>query len=347
MDQAELLAKTVTPTTPKHAYVSVRSYPTVQEQQLAMKQNERQWPHIRPHSVLIAAMGYHWAPTAWNKVIDMITETQKQGAYVALQEIQDRCLRPYDALGTMRNEAILQADSEGFEFLCYVDNDVLPKPDTLLRLLAWDMPIVAPLVLEPGTGKQLSGPAVQANSGLHPAKWAVLSMLLFRTAVLRPYRGMFWSDAVGADEGFHFQRLWAETGHRPYLDSNTQLVVAGEPLYPLAVNRFSPEEREKFWQSKTEKLNRPPDRRAVDPFGPGIVDGDYMPFVLAAESKTQPGSQLPTPPPAAGGAGWGQNGKAANATPLVIPWGSKDNGAVTQSPEALEKKQEGKSGWNS
>ena len=118
MDQAELIAKTVNPATPKHSYVSIRSFPTEQERNFAYGQLPRGWPHLRPRSVLIAAMGYHWAPTAWNKVIDMILETQKQGVYVALQEIQDRCMNPYDALGTMRNEAILEAESEGFEYLC-------------------------------------------------------------------------------------------------------------------------------------------------------------------------------------------------------------------------------------
>ena len=331
MDQAELIAKTVNPATPKHSYVSIRSFPTEQERNFAYGQLPRGWPHLRPRSVLIAAMGYHWAPTAWNKVIDMLLETQKQGIYVALQEIQDRCMNPYDALGTMRNEAILEAEAEGFEYLCYVDNDVLPKPDTLNRLLAWDMPVVAPLVLEPGTGKQLSGPAVQPNTGLHPAKWAVLSMLLFRVNALRSFNGMFWSDAIGADEGFHFQRLWAAAGHRPYLDSNTQLVVAGEPLYPLAANRFSPEEQVKFWQAKKDKLLRPPDRRAVDPFGPGVVEGDYMPFAVAAEAGTVPGSKLLAP---ANPVGWGEKRAvpAVKVEEVHRGWGQKRDIGVLQLP---------------
>lgn len=278
MDQAELLAKTVYPATPKHSYVSIRSFPTEQERKVATDKMSRGWPHLRPNSVLICAMGYHWGPTSWNKVVDMMAHTQRQGTYVAFQEIQDRCMDPYDALGTMRNEAILQAEGEGFDFLLYLDNDVQPNPDALSRLLAWDMPVVAPLVLEPGTGKQLSGPAMAPNSGLHPAKWAVLSMLLFNVRVFKPFMGHFWSDAIGADEGFHFQRLWTQTGHRPYVDTNTQLVVSGVPLYPLALNRYSWEDRQQVWKDKIIKLNASPDRRPVDPYGPGIVDGDYMPF---------------------------------------------------------------------
>lgn len=300
MDQAELVAKTVSPATPKHSYVSIRSFPTDGELKLAQQKMNTGWVHIRPSSVLVCAMGYHWPQGSWNRVVDMMQYTQQAGSYVGLQEIQDRCLNPYDALGTMRNEAILTAESEGFEFLLYVDNDIQPKPDTLSRLLAWDMPIVAPLVLEPGTSKQLSGPAMQPNSGLHPGKWSVLSMLLFRTAVLRPFRGRFWSDAIGADEGFHFMTLWAEVGHRVYIDTNTQLIVGKEPLYPLASNRFSPEERTKFWNDKLQGLLGPPDRRAINPFGPGVVDGDYMPF--AAQPQGQPAAT----PQKLLTAGWGQ-----------------------------------------
>ena len=288
MDQAELAAKTVYPTTPKHSYVSVRSYATDAERQIATNEMPRTWPRIRPKSVLICAMGYHWSPTSWNKVADMLLYTQKQGTYVGLQEIQDRCMDPYDALGTMRNEAIMQAEGEGFEYLLYVDNDIQPQPDCLSRLLSWHMPIVAPYVLEPGTGKQLSGPPVAANSGLHPGKWAVLSMLLFHVNVFKPFMGHFWSDAIGADEGFHFQRLWTQTGHIPYLDTNTQLVVSGVPLYPLALNRYSWEDRQQVWKDKIAKLNAPPDRRPIDAFGPGVVDGDYMPFAPNAPAQAAP-----------------------------------------------------------
>ena len=277
----EIIQKTVSPPTQKHSYMAIRSYPSETERNLAVQKNSYQWPHIRPNSVLIAPMSYHWSPGSWERVVKMMQYTLSRGSYVGLQEIQDRCFNPYDALGTMRNEAILCAESEGFEYLCYLDNDVLPDETTLSRLLAWDMPAVAPLVFEPGTGKQLSGPALARGSGLHPGKWAVLSMLLFRTAVFRPFQGMFWGDAIGADEGWHFQRLWAYTGHRIYIDTNTELKVGKEPLYPLAMNRFSFEERANIQKRTIERLNLPPDRRASDPYGKGVVDGDYIPFLGA------------------------------------------------------------------
>lgn len=313
LDQAELAAKTVIPTTDKHHYVSIRSYPTEQERQLAHQKQERTWPHIRPNSVLIAGIGFHWKPTCWNKVADMMKYTMDKGIYCGLQEMQDRCFDPYDALGTMRNEAILQARLEGFDWLLMVDNDVMPKPDTLVRLLAWDMPIVAPLVLEPGTGKQLSGPRMEANTGLHPAKWAVLSMLLFDTKIFNCFpAGNMWADAIGADEGFHFMKL-RYYGHRLYVDTDTQLVVAGEPLYPLAMNRFSKEDRDKWKWEKIVKNQAPPDRRAIDPFGPGVMpDGDYMPFIKG-DPKPPAGTRVLAP------LAWSSS--ATVTAPVPVGWG--------------------------
>ena len=224
--------------TPKHRYIALRSFVTQQERTLAQNRTNIEWTHIRPNSILVAAMGNHWAPGAWQRVSDMIMYTNHNGHYCALSEIQDRCLDPYDALGTMRNEAMITARTEGFEWLCYLDNDVLPAKETLLNLLRWDLPIVAPFVVEPGSGRQLHGPPHQPNSGLRPVKWCVLSMLIFRVSIFNCVGPRFWSDAVGADEGFHFQTLWLY-GHRPYLDTNTQLVVAYQPTYPLATNRLS------------------------------------------------------------------------------------------------------------
>ena len=328
MDQTELQAKTVLPPGPKHQYVSIRSYPTEPERKMALAKNERTWPHIRPNSVMIAAIGYHWKPGSWNKVVDMMQHTMNQGVYCALQEIQDRCFKPYDALGTMRNEAIMMAKIEGFDWLLMIDNDIQPKPDTLSRLLNWDMPIVAPLVLEPGTGKQLSGPPMQANTGLTPAKWAVLSMLLFDTKVFNCFpAGNMWADAIGADEGFHFLKL-RSFGHRLYVDTNTQLVVGGEPLYPLAMNRFTPEERQKWETDKIAKLQAPPDRRAIDPFGPSVIDGDYMPFAV------------PQPVPTVG-----TRTDIPVTTSTSVGWGKEE--AQTASVAVADKPEEVKHGWGS
>ena len=326
MDQLELAAKTIAHVTPKHQYISLRSYPSEQERKIATDMQGRSWVHMRPRSVLIASMGNHWYPTSWQKTVDMLQYCTGQGTYVALQEIQDRCLDPYDALGTMRNEAILQAISEGFEYLMYVDNDILPQPDTLFKLLQWDMPVVAPLIYEPTNvpnpqmpkGKQLSGPPVEQGKGLVPAKWSVLSMLLFKTAVFNCFAdpGHFWSDAIGADEGFHFQKLWTK-GHRVFIDTNTELKVGKEPTYPLAVNRFSMEERRKFWDDKIVKMLDAPNRRPIDPYGPGVIDGDYMPFVPPGTPSLNGAQPVTAMVSTATNLGWAADGSSSIAIPEI------------------------------
>lgn len=227
------------PVTPQSRHTVLRSYPSQPELENAHRQMDRSWTHIRPNSVLVATMGNHWRQGGWNKVIDMIEHTQSQGVYCALSEIQDRCFNPYDALGTMRNEAILTALGEGFQFLCYLDNDVKPEKDYLLKLLQWQMPLVAPYVVEPGTGNKLFGPGnIQISTGLQRAKWSVLSMLLINTSIFRLTGPEFWRDAVGADEGYHFTKF-NYYGYHLYIDTAVQLEVGGRPLYPLAMNRVS------------------------------------------------------------------------------------------------------------
>lgn len=279
LSAAELQQKALaTPLDTRYRHIAVRVFATEQERIFAQNQRDNSWLHVRPKSVLVAAMGNHWANGSWHKVCDMLQYCQQQGIYAALSELQDRCFDPYDALGTMRNEAALMAMNEGFEWLLYIDNDVLPEPDTLTRLLAWEMPVVAPYVAEPGTGRRLFGPGWDPNQGLKPAKWCVLSMLLFRVSVLHCFPGgVLWNDAIGADEGFHFQRLWYY-GHRPWIDTNVQLITAGAPHYPLASNRLKWAERMALWEKINEARNAPPDRRPLTPDAPHVVEGEYMPF---------------------------------------------------------------------
>ena len=208
----------------------------------------------------------------------MMMYTNSQGWACWLQEIQDRCFNPYDALGVMRNEAVLDAQNAGFEYLCMLDADVLPQPDYLIRLLKWQLPIVAPYVVEPGSGKPLHGPTFPINTGVHPARWCVLSMLLFKTAVFNCTDSHFWDNPMGADEGYHFKTLY-RFGHQPWVDTSTQLIVSKIPTYPLATNRMTPAERQEFWNNKLAGLQKEPDRRPLDQNSPHQQNGIYMPFI--------------------------------------------------------------------
>lgn len=268
----------------------MRPYRDATDQEAMRRKATNMWGRLRADSVLVACMGNHWTPGAWNRVADMVVATQKAGIDCGLTELQDRCLNPHDSLGTMRNEAIMMTQVEGFEWLLYLDNDVLPEPDMLLRLLKFQLPIIAPFVAEPGVGRPLHGPPQQANTGIKPIKWCVLSALLMHSNVFHSTGPHFWLDAIGADEGVHFQTLWYY-GHRLWMDTTTLLQVASRPNYPLAARNLPLAERVQQAEGKLERMRQRPDRRPIDPGSPLIVNGDYMPFGNVAQPA--PVQQVP------------------------------------------------------
>ena len=266
--------------------LAIRTIGSDQERDQIRQRMVEGWLHMKPNSVLVAVIGNHWEGGSWEKTTNMVIHTSKAGIHCGFSEMQDRCFQPYDALGTMRNEAIIDALNEGFEWICYVDADILPEPDTLIKLIAWQMPIVAPFVAEPGTGKPLHGPERKVNTGLQHIKWCVLSMLLIKTSVFNAAGPRFWGDAVGADEGYHFKTL-ARYGHTPMIDTNTQLIVSKPPTYPLTINRMTWDERQEALKKTVERLKRSPDRRPIDPRSPFTINGEYMPFATGQSVKEE------------------------------------------------------------
>ena len=252
------------------------------------------WDTLSPRSCLVAAIGNHWRERSWARVMDMIDFANKQGMRTNLVEIQDRCMQPYDALGTMRNEAILEAE-RGYEFLCTVDTDVLPEKDALYRLINRmeneGRSIAVPFIDEPGTGKVLHGPekpAVvhQKYTGSHFVRWAVLSFQVYRVNVFRAFPpGTFWDNAIGSDEGFHFKKLYG-VGHIPIIDTDVVVPVQSAPTYPLTTKHMKPEDAAKFWADKEAHRSAAPDRRPLNPADPRIApQGMYLPFWAPACNK--------------------------------------------------------------
>ena len=190
--------------------------------------------HVSPYSTLIAAMGNYWAPGSLEAVKNMAKATFEQGYEVCLYEEFDRCYRPFDAIGSMRNMAYLRAIREGWEYLLYVDNDVLPEPDVLVRLLHLRVPIITPIVYyADGEAHDLSMPLLERGRGLAMIGSCVLSFVLFRTAVFLPWAtGTFWGNAIGDDEGYHFAKL-EMSGQRPFGDTDVQVLCQNPPHYPL------------------------------------------------------------------------------------------------------------------
>lgn len=264
----------------KMAQLGIRYNTSPAEQKWCQDRANNGWDHARPNSVLVAAIGNHWRERSWARVMDMVHYANNQGYYSALVEIQDRCMNPYDALGTMRNEAIIKA-MQGWEYLCMVDTDVLPQPETLVRLIVQMQQggnsIIAPYVDEPGTNKPLHGPVKEKFKGTSPVRWCVLSFLVFRTQVFNCTGPEFWDNAIGSDEGYHFQKLY-HFGHTPMLDSDIIVPTQAAPTYPLTTKRLSKEDHDRFWASKEEWRQGVPDRRPVAPGDPRVKDGMYLPF---------------------------------------------------------------------
>lgn len=272
----------VIPNDPRMAQMSIRYSASGFEKQWNEERQQRGWGHSRPFSCYMAAIGNHWKPRSWAKVVDMVQYANEHGMYVVFEEVQDRCQEPYDALGVMRNEVLTKAEYGGYEYVVMVDNDILPAPDTLFRMLrkmwANNVSACAPLVYEPGTGRPLHGPVAEPYSGLQPVRWNVLSMLLFKTTAFRSFpQGGFWHDPRGADEGFHYQKLYG-AGIHPMIDTEVIVDVYHGPTYPLTVDKQ--ENRAELWDSRKQAFSAIPDRRPEWPDDPRVNEqGIYMPFL--------------------------------------------------------------------
>jgi hypothetical protein len=263
------------------------------------RQASHQWDHASPRSVLVGAVGNSWKEDSkgWARVTEMCEYAKNEfSAVVLLQEFQDRCFEPYDALGTMRNEIMTHAIAGGFEFVMMIDNDVMPTEDTLVRLMMHDEPIIAPYVEEPidpenpaGPRRVLHGPFREPHQGTYKVKWHVLSMVLYKTVFAASLGTDFWQDSIGGDEGYHYAKMYAQSGVQPRVDSDIVLKVGGKPLYPLTVKKSDQYEEE--WQRRREQFNSVPYRGPIWPTDPRVTpEKTYLPFLQ------------PPPPPEPGAA---------------------------------------------
>ena len=213
---------------------NIRYFATEQEKLLHEERLTRGMGHASPYSTLLAAMGNHWKPGCFEAVKRMAERTWQEGYQVCFYEETDRCLNPYDAIGVMRNCAYMKALREGWEYILYVDNDVLPEPDTLIKLLKNPVAIQSPIVAyADGQDHGLKMPALEQGRGLVLVTSCVVSFLLVRTNVFFPWAlGGFWQDGIGADEDYQFQKFY-QAGHLPFVDTNVTMTCVEPPHFPL------------------------------------------------------------------------------------------------------------------
>lgn len=285
-------------TDPRQQQFHIAYTPTPSDKVFGDERNNKGWPHVRPFSCFVGAIGNHWKPGSWARTVDMVQHCNEQGMFVRLDEIQDRCSKPYDALGVMRNEVIMRAEAGGYEYVCMVDNDVLPAHDTLLRMLRRmflnQVTALAPYVLEPGTSRPLHGPVCDQFVGIRPVRWNVLSMIVFKTSVFRGFPpGSFWDNPLGADEGYHYQKLY-NMGHTPFIDTDVMLPVYQAPHYPLTIDKQA--NAEQMWASSEAERQAIPNRDPLDPRDPRRTpEGVYLPFLVVNCPKELGGCGQPKP----------------------------------------------------
>jgi len=242
---------------------------------------------IRPNSVYVAAIGCHWTPGAWQKVVDMVQYTGEHGICCWLVEFPDLCVTmPYDAIGNLRDSACLAALDAGFEWVLLIDNDVLPEPDMLVKLVNWGMPITVPLMIDHERNVTSSGPNYPVNSGLRRIKWSALSCVLIWTKVLNcfPNGTLFTSLQVE----YEFFNKLLHYGHRAYIDTNTELKLASPPGYNGGLDTLS--EKWAFMDKADRRRKEKPDRRPID-----LEDGRevYLPIVLIEQPETSENTETP------------------------------------------------------
>jgi len=219
-------------------YTVVNNYRLLNTQQQAEANDERMdrgiTTHVSPGSTLIAAMGDHWKPQCFEAVKQMAYHTWEAGCEVCFYEEPDRCYNPFDAIGSMRNMAYWRAIREGWEYLLYVDNDVMPPPDALEKLLARRLPIIAPILRYLNDEDHgISQARMEFGNGLVMVGSCLLSFLLIRTSVFLPWAtSPFWGNEIGDDEAYHFAKL-DMIGHRPFIDTNVVVEVKSPPHFPL------------------------------------------------------------------------------------------------------------------
>ena len=133
----------------KNSVVSLSIFRTPREQKLDAKNRREGWPHATLGSVYIGAIGRRWQPGCYEKAVVMKEYADAQGMLCWLEEQSEyHGSFPLPDISGMRDDAILKALSGGFEWVCFIDNDVEVPPDLLSRFTQYGLPIVAPLMLD-------------------------------------------------------------------------------------------------------------------------------------------------------------------------------------------------------
>lgn len=229
-------------------------------------------PHINSESVLIAAIGNLYEENCWWRLQNMMRHTVRNGYNVSLHEVDDGNFFSSDAIWMMRWSAAMMARDAGIQWVLMVDGDALLEEDTLLRLMAWDRPVVYPLLVDleqkyPKEMAPLSSPAnLEPDKGLVPVKWSAMSVMLFDTKVFNAL-----DSAAFRGNDFIFAQAVNYIGHRIYVDTNTVVSVVKGPARVAAQTYDEQWATHRAFHNRLQNEDR--DRRPPPDFDPVFDDG--------------------------------------------------------------------------
>jgi hypothetical protein len=249
------------------------SFGTIQEAKLYGLQSPYSRPHARPGSVAIVTIGTMWEPGSFKAVVDMAMYQNKLGLTCWFAEIKDpRGGIPYQFLQGMFDHGVTQARNRGFDYVLMVQTDVLPEPDLLMKLLTLELPIVAPIILDPASGHAVGGPPHEPNTGIKKMRWIPLPFVLFKSNVFNCFGPIISTGAVTEDLFWERFNIFA---HWPYLDTGNELKMAKHAS--RAGNLTLPEQWQWWVDIDERKRGAIPDRSSPNPNDPH-QDGVYWPL---------------------------------------------------------------------
>jgi len=198
---------------------------TYTDQEGVRLNNRPSFPSIHPDSVLVAPIGDQWEDGCEEALHEMIIHTRTH-VDCWMQEMPPIGF-PLVNTGGMRDRAALMAKTYNFEWLYIVDNDILHRPDTLIRLIDRGMPVSLPYYTDPNTEEIVGNPKPDPDTGLQRMEWVTFSAMLFRTSVFNcPVK--FGTDLCEVD---FFLELW-NYGHQPFMDTDTPVQLLTPPTKP-------------------------------------------------------------------------------------------------------------------
>ena len=254
------------------------------------------FPHLAPQALLIVPISNMWQKDCWWRLQNAMRHTAQSGYSVSLHGVEDKNFAPADAIAMMRWKAAMMARDAGADKVLMIDTDVLLEEDTISKLMAWDRPVVFPMLNElsseyPATIRPLSHPTGFApNQGLVRVQWAAMSCMLFNPKIFNHLEPYAWRG-----DDYHFNQCLANMAHHIELDTNTVVNVTkgprrdGSKTYDekMESNRATHDEH----QNQERDLGPPP---GFDPaFDDGYIDewGAYFAIVnpngIPEQAKTE------------------------------------------------------------